>query len=567
MKKLFVLALATVLLAFSMVVCAAATEYVYYENDFSDASTISDFTQYRGKWEIKDGALMLTGVGKTGLDSKVFLLYTKDADIMNLTDYVLEVEITPSAFAGVLARCDKTLAFAESETGFCGYQAEIDYKTTTSSGAINEIIAINRTNTAGGMLRELDAKSFGVENRGLKHFLTMTVEGQNITVVVTDENGEELYNHTTTNDEWAMGTFGFSALPEDAAASVVNVRMLKFDNLKVTAIGDVGAHLANGGKLADYKPTVKSNPVTVAKVNEADIDFTNTEYVLYENDFSDPDTIEHFTQALGNWVIEDGKLYMESVEGTFSYIVYTADETGLVGKVSDYVIEADLTGAVTMAGLVSYADVSLFSDALSNGVADGNSFYGYLSFLSNNAGSGAIGATDATGTYANVNGTVVAGPKKNGNYHLTVQHLDGKLTFTITDVDTGVDVYSKSATTDKWSNGSFGFRMRGENGQDIKDINLMTAAFDNFKVTVIGDEAALIHSGYSPDSEIVRNKTIELPTQKPEETTAATVATTAPVADNVSGGVTGIVIAIVAAAVVVLGAVVAVVVKKKGTKQ
>lgn len=524
MKKLFALLMAAMLMIFCMAIFANAAEYVYYENDFSDASSISDFTQYRGEWAIENGVLKLKGAGNVGIEDQVFILYTADDAIMNLTDYILEVDITPNALAGLLARCDTALAYAESATGYCGYQATLDFTTTASNGSTKESFSLGSANTAGGWVGSLGAASIPSSRNYLHHF-KMTVEGPALTVLVTDEYGQELWNYTAINDEWAMGTFGFTAIGADMSAAMVNIGMLQFDNLKVTAIGEVGDYLANGGTLADYKPTVVSNPVKVDKVNEDEVDFTKDTFVLYENDFSDAESINDFTQARGTWVVQDGGLCLEATEEgkVFSFIAYTADETGYIGLVSDYTVEADLFGVQAAAGVLSYVDTELFS-----GDSD-NTFYGYLSFASNDATKAAIGASDITGTYANIKvsgGILTPG----NNYHIVVKHLDGDVSFSFTDIDSGEQVYEYTTTADKWNTGSFGFRMRANNGGNVNALinpadgsaNTAPAYFDNVKVTVIGVEAALINAGFAPNSEIVYNIVDDKPAgnhDEPGETT------------------------------------------------
>ena len=63
MKKILTIVIASILLVCGMAMTVGAAEYVYYENDFSDPKTLSDFTQYRGEWDIIDGQLMLVGPG------------------------------------------------------------------------------------------------------------------------------------------------------------------------------------------------------------------------------------------------------------------------------------------------------------------------------------------------------------------------------------------------------------------------------------------------------------------------------------------------------------------------
>ena len=563
MKKLLAIFAVTAMLALCMAFAVGAADFVYYENDFSDPATISDFTQYRGEWAIDGGALKLIGTGKgIGFDDKVFMLYTADEGMMNLTDYILEVDVTPNAFAGVLARCDLGYAYAESETGYCGYQLAFDYA-TNSANVTKESLVFDRTNTAGGTAGSLGANTFE-SARNLTQHVKMTVSVADINIVVTNAAGEEIWNYTTNNNEWAKGTFGFSAVPADMSVSMVNVGVLSFDNLKVTATGEVGDHLANGGKLADFVPTVNSDPIVVEKVSSKDVDFSKDEYVLYENDFSNADTLADFTQVRGEWVVQDGKLYLSSTdEGcTFSYLAYTADATGLVGLASDYVLEVDLYDVMAAAGVLTYVDTTLFS-----GESD-NTFYGYLSFASNDATKAALGVSDATATYANVK--VSGGVLTPGNdYHIVVKHLDGTVYFSFTDIESGALAYEYSTTADKWMNGSFGFRMRAANGDAV---NTMTAAFDNLKVTVIGDEAALINSGFAPNAEIVREEE-----QPPVVTTAPDASDADPDVEEttvVDGGNSGekgdtnntlIIVAIVAVVIIAIAvaAVVIITAKKK----
>ena len=556
MKKLFALICTAVLLVFSMAVLAGAAEYVYYENDFSNPDTLSDFEQYRGEWVVEDGVLKIKGTAGMGFDDQLFLLYTADDAVMNLTDYILEVDVTPNAAAGVLARCDTALATADADDGYCGYKLAFSFATSSSTNATTEGISLARTNTVGSLLSPLRSTSFESQ-RNYTHHVTMTVEGKNITVVVTDDEGTELWNHTATNDEWAMGTFGLCAVPADMSVSQVNIGILTFDNLKVTAIGEVGTHLANGGALADYVPTVASNPVVVEKVNASEIDFSKTEYVLYETDFSDETVLDDYTVFCGEWVIKDGKLYLASVDegATFSYIAYTGDETGYVGLASDYIAEVDLCDVMAGAGLLTYLDTGLCA----------NEFYGYMAFASNDATKAALGATDSTGAYANIKVSSSL-PTPGNDYHIVVTHLDGNVSFTFTDIETGELVYEYSTTASKWSTGSFGLRMRAVNGSSV---NAMTAYFDNLKVTVIGDEAALINSGFAPNSEIVDDtaKEEEPVVTEALETTAETTAevpetTTADEQGDENGSV-AVPVVIAVAVVVVLAAVVVIVKKKK----
>ena len=63
MKKVYIALFTVLVLLFVATASVSAAEYVYYENDFSDPSTLGDFKQYRMEWEIRDGGLYLTDTG------------------------------------------------------------------------------------------------------------------------------------------------------------------------------------------------------------------------------------------------------------------------------------------------------------------------------------------------------------------------------------------------------------------------------------------------------------------------------------------------------------------------
>ncbi len=124
MKKFVVSALCVLIFSMAMIAAAGAAEHVYYENDFSDPSTLDDFTQCRGEWGIVDGQLMLTGVGDLQMSDFCFVLYTKDPAIMNLTDYIVDVDIlNVQTQAGALFRCDITQDIGSTNNAFYGYLA------------------------------------------------------------------------------------------------------------------------------------------------------------------------------------------------------------------------------------------------------------------------------------------------------------------------------------------------------------------------------------------------------------------------------------------------------------
>ena len=552
MKKLLVM-LAAVMLVVCLAVSAGAAEFVYYENDFSDEATLADFTQLRGEWGIVDGQLRLVDLGELGLTDQAFLIYTKDEGIMNLTDYVLEVDMfNIQTQAGPIFRCDVTKANGTLNNSFFGYQAFLSF--TGEKGALGR----------GNLLGEWGGNLIVSENvttPGSNLHLKVTAEGKTITYVMTDlDTNAESWTTSLDNDEYALGSFGFRAVAFNNG--ITNLNTLGFDNLKITAIGEVGDHLASGKTLSEYAPSVVSGAVMpqitpalevtvpeVVTVKAEDLDMTKTEYVYYENDFSDAATIADFTQYRGEWAIKDGKLYyVAQTDGfkevsNFTFILFSKDHDA--NLLSNYTIEADILGS--------------------------NSFYGYTAFISNDGKKPAIGYGNTEGAWG---GNLVVGDgilTPGSDYHLKAEHKDGMLTYTVTLVGSDEVIWTYSEPDVDWAAGSFGFRMRATNDTLI---NLDNVGIDNLKVVVHGDQAVLLNAGYHPNA-VIDNGEVETTapaetdapeaTEAPEESTAApevAETTAAPTAEEEAGVNIGLVIGIVAAVIVVV-AVVAVVIKKK----
>lgn len=511
MKKLLVLALATVLLTFGMIMTANAAEYVYYENDFSNASSLADFTQFAGVWEIVDGQLMLTDVGDLALTGAATLVYTKDPAIKNLTDYILEVDMMNiQTQAGALVRCQPDLIEESVATNGTlkananyGYKFLIDFRGDKAGYGYFDVL-------------EKWAKTFHVSEEitspGSNLHLKCIVKGDTLTFIVTDlATGAELYNHSTQNDYWKSGSFGFRAFVMNSG--LTNLGMLGYDNLKVTATGAVGDWLASGKALKDFnsgvgavllpehtEPFVIKTP-EIVKVQASKLDASKTDYVFYTNDFSDPATIKDFTQYGGKWEIKKGGLYYAATTtgfenfGNYSWILYTKNLDANLLK--NYTVEVDLMNSKSSAGIVSHCDLTQASTR-----PGANGFYGYLSFTADDGAFPALGRTSWNGGWG---GNLAYGEKgimsPGTNYHLKVVH-DGSdnIYFTVTALGSNEIVWETVQSGSEWTFGTFGLRMRY--GLDTL-INLNNAYFDNLKVTVHGPEAVLLNAGYHPNAEIV----------------------------------------------------------------
>ncbi len=512
MRKFMAIAVATILLVFGMVMTANAAEYVYYENDFSNPDTLADFTQYRGVWGIVDGQLMLTDIGDVAMDQQCFILYTKDAGIDKLTDYILEVDMMNiQTQAGPILRSNTASVNNELATNgtlttnsFYGYLFFVSFT--------GEKAAIGRGNGLGGWAGNLKV-SDAIMAPGTNIHLKCIVEGKNLTYIVTDlGTGAELFNHTMENEEWAAGSFGFRSCIMNSG--LTNLGMLGYDNLKVTATGAVGDWLKAGKTLAEFEPGVSVAPIIpahteaievtvpeVVKVEASKLDASKTEYVFYQNDFSDPATIADFTEYRGNWEIKNGGLYYAEVTTAFeaasnySFILYSGNHDANLLKT--YTVDVDLMNSQSAAGVITHADLSQ-----ANSIVGGNGFYGYLSFVATTGNKGAVGYSDWEGKWGgNLKvSEAFEALAPGGNYHLKVVHADGVLTYTITAVGSEEVIWEDVESDADWPNGTFGFR-----SIHAKDelVNLNNIYFDNLKVTVYGNEAVLLNAGYHPNAEIV----------------------------------------------------------------
>ncbi len=532
MKKLLAIVVSAMLLVLCLVVSAGAAEYVYYENDFSDPATLADFTQYRGVWDYVDGKLMLVDIGDLSLDTQVWMLYTADEGIMNLTDYILDVDMyCLSTQAGPIVRCDLNKIMPEQQNGFFGYQGFVSFDATQG--------VIGHGSVSGGWAGNL-TNSEKLMNRGDNIHMQLIVEGSTITNVITNlETGEEIWSGTAEDADFAYGTFGFKMVV--MKDGVANIGVVAYDNVKITAINEVGDHLAAGKPLSTYVPNVISEidkfEITkavevvvpeVVEVSSSDLDMTKTEYVFYENDFSDPATIADFTQYRGKWAIKDGKLYYNDLSygfdstGNFSFILYSANHDA--DLLTDYSFELDVYNTQSAAGPITRADLSFASSA------SADSFRGYLTYVSSKGDQIAIGKGTESGGWGGLVGSSDASILVPGsNYHIVVDHFGTSMTVSFFNIGEEEPFWVSSYDVTEWTEGTFG--LRSINAKDLL-VNLGNTGYDNFKVTVYGDQAILLNAGYHPNAVIVEGE-VPAATEAPAATTSEADAetTTVPVAD------------------------------------
>ena len=231
------------------------------------------------------------------------------------------------------------------------------------------------------------------------------------------------------------------------------------------------------------------------------------ETVIYENDFSDPNTISDFEQYCQEWEIIDGGLYLtedfnsladvKNLDTSFAHILFKADE-----KLTDYIVEVDYMNVQTAGGVIFRADEDKADHQVSG-------FYGYLAFIANDANKGALGCCASDGIYkGNINVGKVANCNIGTNVHIKVTVKGEKIHVLMTNIDNEKIIYEYSYTIGTsefdqvWKDGTFGLRMRA--GYKKNDAySAYNAYFDNLKVTT-ANEVDLGGTGVIPDGPTVK---------------------------------------------------------------
>ncbi len=226
MKKLLVVLLTFALLTIG-VAAAVPVESIsddgavlVYQNTFDDATSIADFTQYRGIWGVVDGTLRLTDYSS---NTNSFIIYTGDTAITSLSDYIVEVDMLNSQGAtGLVARADLG-SVCDQNHGHCGYLSMVG-----TNGYITGI----RTSSADGKSTSIFSASKQLLHHGTDIHIRIAVRGDVITTTLTDINsGMELWGWTQIDNSWAKGSVGLFAYTK--IVDGLDNRNVSFDNLKV----------------------------------------------------------------------------------------------------------------------------------------------------------------------------------------------------------------------------------------------------------------------------------------------------------------------------------------------
>lgn len=464
MKKISTYLPIWLLLAAMLTVGAFAAETVLYENDFSDPATLSDFTQYRLQWEIKNGGLYLTDVPtdtmpyETDNECYAHILYVPQEP---LTDYIVEADyMNLQTAGGLIFRADNRAADEQGD-GYYGYLAFI--------GTAGDRGALGCSSWSGRYLGNLNTgKAASTCTPGVNAHIKVIVKGDKIKVDITNKDtGKTIYSYAYTirrasNDaQWVEGTVGFRMLTSLTSLGLDSVGTAYFDNLKITT--------ANAVTAAELTTTAA---VDAAEALSA-IDTSNLKTV-YTNTFDTAAALQDFTPYNGTWTVKDGKLYADTVVKIgYMHILYSGKES--LTNLTDYVVAFDVYNTQSAAGGIIRSDLAR-ADSTANG------FYGYIAFVSTDAAKAALGYAAPDGSYGGnikVSSTCTA---PGANVHFEIAVKGELLQCVVTDADSGKELWRHVEKNVVWSSGTFGFRVLAKN-MDGRN-NLKNIAFDNLTVSV-----------------------------------------------------------------------------------
>ncbi|MBR5539092.1 MAG: copper amine oxidase N-terminal domain-containing protein [Clostridia bacterium] len=464
MKKLLVMLLATVLLTFT--VCAAET--VIYENDFSDPATLWDFTQYRMRWEVRDGGLYMTDeplseAGKVNINDAIGqILYIAPEE---LTDYVVDVDLMKACTqSGVIVRSQANLA-SHKQSGFAGYLAFVSQDVTQG--------ALGAGSLKGDWAGVLNT---GVATRHLEpgvnlHF-NIIVKGQKLGVKVTNiDSGKIVYDvvysigsNAKLDAIFTSGSFGLRMRAKYGDKIAANNAY--FDNLVVTTANEAVPAVT---PVSTYGKKIDVKGITP----------------VYTNSFDSPADIAEFTQYFGTWDVVDGKLMLVDVtDAASSYILYTGDEK--LTTLKDYVLDVDVYNVQTQAGALVRCHLPTIQK-LGEVDKDGNNFCGYTGYIAFLGNQVAIGYGGHNGKWGGLVDNA-ASPKDiftpTSDVHLQVAVQDTNVQVTVSDLN-GKVLWMGVKYHDMWDEGTFGFRMYAKLRDDGLD-NVSNTGWDNLVISTFG---------------------------------------------------------------------------------
>ena len=199
--------------------------------------------------------------------------------------------------------------------------------------------------------------------------------------------------------------------------------------------------------------------------------------IVYFTDFSYPDVLRDFIAYRGTWSVNDGRLWLVSVDAESdalaqmsALLLYTGEQWDTL---TDYQVDVDICNIQTQTGVLTRCDLDQVSGE------SANSFYGYFHFISKIGTQGAL----AYGcTHGNWGGNLVV---KDGdfapgdNIHLCAIVSGDELRCIYTDIETGAVLLDISCEYGYWTRGTFGLRMLSRYEDRV---SLGYTSFDNLQV-------------------------------------------------------------------------------------
>ncbi len=450
-KWLFVLAIIIAALS----ITAFAAETVIYQNDFSDASTLSDFKEYRSEWEIRDGALYMTGtaIGNAASEHFSHLIFQ---GTNSLTNYIIDVDMrNVQTSAGLLFNVQRDRV-GTGTSAFYGY--------TYNVSKAGDIIALGSSDLNGGWKGNIYApRATGDVNPGIDIHLTVIVKDGYIGLNAYNIDTKQTVCSYTyrigshSNDQkWLSGTFGFRVMKQRDSAHV-NADNMQIDNLVVTT--------ARETSVSDVVNRKQQN--IVGKM-------VHTDHLIpvYTNTFDSSSSISDFKQYYGAWEVKDGRLYLKSQTSGAerALIMFDGDES--ITSLTDYVVDVDLYASQPYGGVIARADIDKIS-----GTKKGNDFFGYMGFVDGTAEKAAVAVSSLDGSgigiFMRSKNVTVPGT----NLHLQIAVKGDNVTYNLYDLDRDRIMWSSTNVHPDFASGTFGLCMYSAFGAS-------TAYFDDLVVSV-----------------------------------------------------------------------------------
>ncbi|MBQ7660972.1 MAG: family 43 glycosylhydrolase [Clostridia bacterium] len=410
---------------------APADAIVIFSDDFSGNSL--DAYELNGNWNITDGKLNL-GSGS----GSAYLYYDLPQEYKN-GGYRIDVDFLGHTSTGGVLVGGSGANLVAAPANFHGFDCFIG-----GNGKKGAFGCYKADGTWSGNI----FVSGDIITASDIH-LTVEVYGNSLTYRVTSPDGNNVYYSVS----YTIGTSDRDVY--DAFSGRIGLRKFyadkgAFDNFKVTVY--------NGNSGTAY------NASTVIPVSAK-------ETVILSDDFS-VNSLNNYTLK-GDWNIANGKLNLGSGTGSgFLFYDFPAQYKGC-----NYKVEVDFLGHTSTGGILVGAGAPSLT-------AVPEDFYGFNGFIGNNGKKGALGCYNASGAWG---GNIIVGDDiiTASDLHLSMEVYDNELTYRITSLDGKTLYYGVNYTLGTANRDIYNF-FDGKIG--LRKFYTDKGAFDNFKVTVYGDE-------------------------------------------------------------------------------